>query len=322
MAQPARSGVRFTALVCAYSDERWDDLCAVIRSLEGQTLPPEQIVAVIDHNPGLLERVRQQFPRVTVTANASNRGLSGSRNTGIKLATGDVIAFVDDDAVAEPDWLERLAAVFTSENILGAGGSVIPRWDGGRPRWFPDEFDWVVGCTYRGMPDKTAPIRNLIGCNMALRRTVFDEVGGFQEQLGRIGKLPLGCEETELCIRARQRWPGGEMVFDPSAAVHHRVRLERATWHYFRQRCYSEGISKLQISREIGSKDGLSSERTYATRTLPLGALRNLAEVVVRLDIAGLARAFAIVAGLTITAVGYGSAALSRRVAASGSERS
>jgi GT2 family glycosyltransferase len=313
--------VSFSVIVCAYSDERWDDLRAAIASLERQTCLPDQIIVVVDHNPDLLERVCAQFSHVIAEGNRFERGLSGSRNTGIELARGDVIAFMDDDAVASSDWLERLAGSFGLPDVMGAGGSIIPRWDNGRPRWFPDEFDWVVGCTYRGMPQKTSPVRNLIGCNMALRREVFEKVGGFQAHMGRIGKLPVGCEETELCIRAQQQWPDARMIYDPAATVSHRVRAERATWRYFRLRCFSEGISKLHVSREVGRGDGLASERVHALRTLPLGALRDIGDACLHFDVAGLARAGVIAAGLAITAAGYVSALLSKRVAAVGSAR-
>lgn len=312
----------FSVIICAYADKRWDDLCAAIDSLGGQTQPPAEIVIIIDHNPALLARVCQRYPQVKGAENAGERGLSGARNTGIALAKGDVIAFMDDDAIAAADWLETLARSFTGPDVMGVGGSVIPAWDGGRPRWFPDEFDWVVGCTYRGMPERTSPIRNLIGCNMALRRDVFSRVGGFAEHMGRIGTLPVGCEETELCIRTRQQYPGAQLIFDPAAAVRHHVTASRRTWAYFSRRCFSEGISKVHVAQLVGASDGLASERTYAMRTLPLGVLRGLADALLRFDLAGLGRAGAIVAGLAMTTAGYASALVSKRARAVGSQRS
>src|SRR5260370_3129049 len=97
------------------------------------------------------------------------------------------------------------------------------------PRWFPEEFYWVVGCTYRGMPGSVAQIRNPIGANMAFRREVFDVVGDFRSEVGRVGTHPVGCEETELCIRVRQHWPHGVFLYQPQACVSHRVPINRAT---------------------------------------------------------------------------------------------
>ena len=310
-----------SVIVCAYSDERWEDICAAIASLEHQTHRPAQIIVVIDHAPELLDRVTAQFAQVVSVANRYERGLSGSRNTGIENTSGDIIAFMDDDAVAAESWLEVLANSFSSPDVIGAGGLVVPLWDCGRPYWFPSEFDWVVGCTYKGMQQRTGPIRNLIGCNMSFRKDVFEKVVGFQSHIGRIGKLPVGCEETELCIRVQQQWPTAQLIFEPNAIVYHHVTPERATWCYFLRRCFSEGISKVLVSQEVGVDAGLASERAYAARTLPIGIVHNVADTILRFEIAGLARAGTIIAGLLITTVGYVSALLFKRIRVVGTIR-
>lgn len=188
---------------------------------------------------------------------------------------------------------------------MGAGGAIVPNWIEGRPRWFPSEFHWVVGCTYRGMPTSAAPVRNVIGCNMSFRRELFAQVGGFRHGMGRIGTKPLGCEETELCIRALQAWPDRTVLYEPRARVHHRVPAWRATWAYFIARCYSEGLSKAQVSQLVGANDGLSSEWTYTLQTLPSGVLQGLVDLAYRGDAGGLGRAAAICLGLAVTTVGY-----------------
>src|SRR5581483_7826900 len=102
------------------------------------------------------------------------------------LVTGsDAIAFLDDDAAADPSWLAELLRGYQERDVLGVGGRIDPAWSTKRPRWFPEEFAWVVGCTYRGIPSHPSPVRNLIGANMSLRRSVFDAVGGFRTELGR-----------------------------------------------------------------------------------------------------------------------------------------
>jgi glycosyltransferase involved in cell wall biosynthesis len=294
-----------SVIICAYTERRWDDLAAAVRSAADQSVTPLEVIVVSDHNVGLLERARRELREALVLCNEEQRGLSGGRNTGVRAARGDVLAFLDDDAVAAPDWLEHLLAPYRDPTVIGVGGSIEPLWPGVRPRFMPDEFDWVVGCTYRGMPTTTSPVRNLIGANMSVRRDVFDAVGGFRTDVGRVGTRPLGCEETELCIRAAQRMPRTQIVFEPRARVRHRVTDERAGWRYFRSRCWSEGLSKAVVSRHAGRADGLSSERTYVTSTLPRGVARGMRETVTQRDAAGVARAAAIVAGLTITTAGY-----------------
>lgn len=292
-------------VICAYTDERWDQLVAAVQSLQGQTVLPKTVIVVVDHNPALLARARRELPSVVVVENVESRGLSGSRNCGIRAAAAPVIAFLDDDAVASPTWLEELTAPFDDAQVLGTGGSVEPWFVNGRPSWFPEEFNWVVGCSYRGLPTAASPVRNPIGCNMAFRREILVELGGFSSRIGRIGRRPLGCEETELCIRARQRWRNGFFLYTPTARVVHAVPPHRVALHYFIARCLAEGLSKAVVATELGAGDALSSERSYVLRTLPRGVVEGLNDAVFRRDYPGAQRATAIVAGLLATTLGY-----------------
>jgi glycosyltransferase involved in cell wall biosynthesis len=294
-----------SVIICAYTLERWHDLVAAVESVQHQTVPPSEIIVVIDHNPEMLLRAQEQLLGIIVTGNSEERGLSGARNSGIILAHGDLMAFLDDDAIAKPQWLEQLCQNMHNPDILGSGGTVLPYWVEHKPSWLPEEFYWVVGCTYRGLPRETAPVRNPIGASMCIRRDVFVAVGGFRSGIGRVGTRPVGCEETELCIRASQYWPQRTFLFQPLAQVSHRVPRQRTSWQYFRARCYAEGISKAFVARFVGAKDSLSAESSYTLQTLPKGVLRNLKAVLFHHDLAGLARAGAIVAGLLVTTCGY-----------------
>ena len=293
-----------SVVICAYTEERWQELCAAIASVQSQTLPPCDIIVVIDHNPALLACARDTFTGVLVIDNHEPRGLSGARNSGLAIAQGAVVAFMDEDATAAPDWLAQLTAAYADQSVWGVGGSIEPRWPGNRPRWFPAEFDWVVGCTYRGLPQTTAQVRNLIGCNMSFRREVFGLLAGFRGGIGRVGTHPVGCEETEVCIRLKQRQPQSRLLYEPRARVFHHVSAQRACWRYFVARCYYEGISKAAVARLVGSADGLSSERDYTLRVLPRGVRHSLAAAL-HGDASGLGRALAIVCGLLATALGY-----------------
>lgn len=293
-----------SVVICAYTEARWDELIASVKSVQQQTTPPLEIIVAIDHNRALLERVRAEIPGVVAVENNEPRGLSGARNSGIAAARGDVIAFLDEDSTAAPDWLARLSAGYTDQ-VAGVGGAIEPVWLDGKPRWFPIEFDWVVGCTYLGMPETTTRVRNLIGCNMSFRRELFQQIGGFTSGIGRVGTRPVGCEETEFCIRANQHSPQSVLRYEPHARVYHRVPPSRATWNYFRSRCYAEGLSKALVSRRVGKKDGLASERKYTFQVLPRGVIRGMTDTLLRRDLFGLARAGAIVAGLALTTAGF-----------------
>jgi hypothetical protein len=175
------------------------------------------------------------------------------------------------------------------------------------PRWFPPEFGWVVGCDYTGLPAGGQRIRNPIGASMAVRREPLQAVGGFSELVGRVGALPVGCEETELGIRLAAADPAARVIRDVSSPVAHLVPRERQRIGYFLRRCYHEGRSKRQLSALVGRSAGLASERRYVTRVLPIGVLRHLTAAA-RGDLAGLGRALAVVVGLAVTAAGYLSA--------------
>jgi O-antigen biosynthesis protein len=294
-----------SVIICAYADDREVQLLSAINSISRQTLQPSEIIVVIDHNPALQDRIAVQCSQATIIANQSLRGLSGARNTGVKHATGDIVAFIDDDAVADPDWLDRLVKHYTNDAVVAVGGAVVPMWPNKQPSWFPMEFGWVVGCSYTGLPEVTSAIRNPIGCNMSFRRNLFHAIGGFSEGIGRAGADAAGCEETEFCIRARQHNSQSIILYDPSARVHHQVTPERTQWSYFRKRCIAEGKSKALVVANVGHGDGLGSERSYVMKTLPLGALRGLADLAIKRDTAGPARAGAIMAGLAYTTFSY-----------------
>ena len=293
-----------SVIICAYTEQRWDELDKALASVRAQTLPTAQIVLVIDHAPELQARAETRWPDVRVVANRERQGLSGARNTGVEECTGDIVAFLDDDAVAAPDWLERLAQAYADPRVVGAGGDVRPRWAEGRPRWFPAEFDWVVGCSHSGMPQRVEPVRNLIGANMSFRREALVAAGSFSHELGRVGTIPAGCEETELCIRLASIRPDGIVMYDPAAVVDHLVPAFRATPRYFLSRCAAEGRSKAILAGMVGSDAGLAAERTYVRRTLPLGFVRGLRDLT-RRDAAGPARSAMLAAGLLTTGLGY-----------------
>jgi glycosyltransferase involved in cell wall biosynthesis len=324
-----RQRPQISVVICAFTDERWDDVHAAVESVRSQRHAPHEIILSVDHNPDLYIRLKASLPDVVVVENRHGRGLSGGKNTGFELASGGVVAYLDDDAVAAPGWLAALAAGYADRNVMGVGGRTLPLWPGSpsskdlardgaalvaelaadpaeagrRPRWFPEEFDWTVGCTYRGMTP--GPIRNLMGGNCSFRAEAFEIAGGFTTGIGRsFGKRPLGCEETEFCIRLGQRCPDSPLLFDDRAVIWHRVPTARARFGYLRTRCYAEGLSKALVTRSVGAADGLASERAHVLKALPRGVAGGLAAAASG-DLGGLGRAGAIVTGLSVTAWGY-----------------
>jgi glycosyltransferase involved in cell wall biosynthesis len=297
-----------SVVICAYSDERRIQLQAALDSVLRQSVKPFEVLAVIDHNDKLRDEIAAAYPHIRVVANTRNKGLSGARNTGLEVVRGDIVAFLDDDAIADVDWLKHMLNLYEDESVIGSGGHVTPLWPARRPSWLPEEFDWVVGCSYRGQPESVAAIRNPIGCNMSFQRELHVAIGGFREGIGRTANDAAGCEETEFFIRAHQAFPDRKVLYDPSIKVQHQISPERTTWSYFCKRCLAEGRSKTMMVDRVGSGRGLASERSYVVRVLPRGVLRGLKDTILGRNLWGAAKAAGIVAGLALTAWGYSSA--------------
>lgn len=288
---------RVSVVICAYTLDRWDQLVLAVGSL-GHQRPDHETIIVIDHNDELFARASATWPQHRVVANTGARGLSSGRNTALAIATGDIVAFLDDDAWAEPGWLERLVAGFTGPEVVAVGGSAAPIWPDDPPAALPEELLWIVGCSYRGLPEQAGPIRNVMGCSMAFRRDPLMRIGGFNPDTGRIGKLPIGCEETEACIRLRQTDPAAVARYEPAARVRHHVSADRTVIGYVLSRSWCEGLSKAALARTLGPQSALSSESAYATRVLPAGFWRELRS-------GSPTGAFAIVLSLAAATAGY-----------------
>jgi glycosyltransferase involved in cell wall biosynthesis len=296
--------LRVSVVICAYSEKRWEQTCAAVKSTLTQDPAPAQVLLVIDHNTGLAKRARNELSGITVLESDDVPGLSGARNTGLRAATQPVTVFLDDDAQARPGWLASLVEPYRSPDVVATGGTVNPWWPGLRPRWLPPGFDWVVGCSYKGLPDSVEPVRNPIGANMSMRTRLALEVGAFDTAVGRVGTRPVGCEETELSIRLTAKIPGSAIFYVPAAAVDHHVSQDRMRVSYFLRRCWHEGISKATVVRLAGASSGLERERRHVAIVIPMSLLRDLRGFLTG-DAGGLMRFAATLVGLSSAGAGY-----------------
>lgn len=319
--RPDPTAARCTASVVipAFTLDRWSLITAAVESARNQTRQPEAVILCIDNNEELLRRARRHWadaadPPVRVIPNefsehlaergvherahgTSRRfGAGTARNTGAREVESDVIAFLDDDASAEHDWLEMLLPLYDDPGVVAVGGAALPRYETDRPKWFPENFDWIFGCSYAGLPDTTAPLQHLVGSNMSVRRLAFSQLGGF---------LGSDFDDLNLCMRLVHAYGRDSVIYNPRAVAHHFVPDERVTWRYFYRRCYFVNREKVGVLSRIGPAANLQAEREFVRRAVLHEARKSLGRVS-RGDMSAVPQFGAMVAGVALAGLGYG----------------
>jgi glycosyltransferase involved in cell wall biosynthesis len=243
---PLSPGV--SVVICSHLYERLDQALAAIDSCLTQTLRPEHVIVVVDGDHELHRALAAKDLPVTLRLLDQRSGLSNARNAGLADVTTEFVAFLDDDAVAEPIWLATLSTHFDNPAVLGVGGRSVPAWESTASEWFPPELLWAVGCSYPGQTSGTSRLRNVFGGCACFRTALLRDMDGFSPSLGRMATGAGGAEETDLCLRAAAKVPGGYFMFDPTAVIHHRVPERRASIRYVLERSWAEGRSKATMS--------------------------------------------------------------------------
>jgi len=245
--------------------ERLDDIRDAVNSVLAQTLKPYEVIVAVDHNEELHQVLKDILPvNIKVIENKGGEGLSETRNVGIRNANGKIIAFIDDDAIADGDWLEKLTEPFQSTDVVAVGGRATPIWHNGtRPSWFPEELDWIVGCTYKGLPLKGNQIRNVPGCNMAFRKETFEQAGFWGTEMGARRQSQKGGEEAELCLRIKYSIPEALILYQPNATIRHRVPSHRASLKWVFKNSFDQGICKAKVNKISSTQEPLTTEDSY-----------------------------------------------------------
>jgi GT2 family glycosyltransferase len=247
---------RITAAICTYN--RYDRLPHAVASVANQSLSsPDIEILVIDNSPDPLrsKAVSECFRHIpnlrwTIEKTA---GLSNARNAALNLARSQLIAFLDDDAIASPVWLETLIAVFAEfgDAARVVGGRVLPLWGAPRPAWLPDRLLGFVSVVDWGGTTRFAGGKEWVaGTNIAFRVEALRAAGGFPVHLGRKrgGQSLLSNEETEVIAQIAAK--GGRLVYAPAASVEHLVPPERLTQPWFRRRAVWQAVSDYMLDPE------------------------------------------------------------------------
>jgi len=273
-----------------------------VASVQQQTLQPCEIIVCIDHNETLFQRCATYWadfaasaPPIRVVQNKYDGHLGSARNTAAEIATGEILAFLDDDAVADKDWLAILTDPYQDERIGAVGGRPIPVFEVGRPPWFPVQFDWVFGCAYDGLPTSRGPLAHLIGANMSVRRTLLEWVGGFHSD---------NHDDMDMCHRVARIMSHEAVIYEPAATVRHFVSASRLTWKYFWRRCFFVNKGKVAAFAQMGDAATLGAETRFVWYALTNGVARGISQAAMG-DAYGLARSAAIIAGVGLAAAGH-----------------
>jgi len=249
---------KISIITTSYTMDRFKDITELLDSIQAQSYRNIETIIVAERSPELVQKIKnyvqeKNYPNVLVLYNQGEWGLSSARNLGIKQASGEIIAFVDDDALLFPDWADETAKAYAGDDsIIGLTGPILPLWQDESMDWFPREFYWIFSCTYWNWTEPTE-VRNGYGTNISFRREAFDHCGSFKTSLGvkgygKGGWQGLGGEETEFSIRVK-RQTGKRIIYHPNIKVKHKVYRYRFNSSFIRRRAYWEGCDKAMFSK-------------------------------------------------------------------------
>lgn len=232
---PERQWPKVSVVVAAYNAARTLEDC--LTSLGKLRYPDYEVIVVNDGSTDASEVIARRFPFGCIST--PNQGISAARNVGLQAATGEIVAYLDSDARADPDWLHYLAVTFMKFNVAGVGG----------PNIVPPEDNWVAKCVYRAPGGPTHVMLNdqyaehIPGCNMSFRKSALEAIGGFDPI------FRMAADDVDICWRLLDS--GSQIGFSPSAVVwHHRRPSVKGYW---RQQV-GYGISESILERKTPNR--------------------------------------------------------------------
>jgi glucosyl-dolichyl phosphate glucuronosyltransferase len=246
------SSVRLSAVVCTH--DRPDDLARCLEAFAMLEDPVE--VIVVDSAStlpcrGLVEGYAASIADLTYLRE-DTPGLSRARNSGLERATGEIVAFVDDDAAPRPDWARRIVEPFVDPAVGCVGGACHAVFhECERPRWLSDRLLQFAGITrFDSAREARSSAEWPFGANIAFRRDALSAAGGFLDHLGRMGTMLLSGEESAAIAAVRDG--GWRIVLHPDAAVDHAVPRSRCVSRYYWRRLWWAGVTRARSGGQPG----------------------------------------------------------------------
>jgi glycosyltransferase involved in cell wall biosynthesis len=243
--------MKASVAICTHN--RAEDLKEALLSLLRQSFRDSYEILVVDNgSTDHTRQVVQEFQKmVSVPVRyvfEKRLGLSVARNRAIREASGEYVLFLDDDAIASEHWIGEIVSLFERDPRIGCvGGKIEPVWEGGAPKWLPQENRTLY--TILDYADEVVEMREPavpFGANIAFRKAIFETMEPFREDLGRVGGTLLSGEESELIERIRR---GYAVYYTPRAWVLHKIPRSRASRRWLLRRIYWQGVSRAVSSR-------------------------------------------------------------------------
>ena len=254
--------IKVSVIVCTYNR------CALVREsilslLEQDIAKNSYEIIVVDNNSTdntkyVVEEISKGEMPVLKYIKEDRQGLSYARNRGAREASGEIVAYIDDDAIAEKGWLKGLLDVYRNFPDAGiVGGRIDPVWLHEKPSWITKNIEVAYTILNYGNEIKEISFpKTPFGANLSVKRDVFLSLGGFSTQLGRKAASLISNEELYLCYLVEQN--DKKLYYTPNAVVHHKVFPERLNRRFLFKRAYAQGISNILLERELKQNQGVS----------------------------------------------------------------
>jgi len=241
--------VKLSIIVCTYNRDAY--ILKTLSNLKNQSINNEnyEVIIINNNSTDTTEKICKNF--ITELNfinfyyfNEDKQGLSFARNRGIKESNGELIAFIDDDAIACKDYCENIISFFENdEETQAIGGKITPEYENNKPVWMSKYLLPLVAGLDMG--DKIKEFRFSkfpIGANMAFRKSVFEKYGFFNESLGRIGSKLEGGEEKDMIFRLKK--DNQKIKYVPQVHVYHFIPDKRLQQDYIKSQAIGVGTSE------------------------------------------------------------------------------
>ena len=267
-------------VITSYTVERLNDIYELLDSIKAQTYPNIETIFVAERSRELYDQIKAYanengILNIKVIFNEGEQGASAARNLGMKEAQGEIIGFIDDDALLFPEWGEELVKTYEDSSIVGVTGPIFPLSKDESIDWFPTEFDWIFGCAQWLDCIEMREVRNVNGTNASFRRNALNIAGPYSVVLGppksERGEWSALGEEAELSLRVRRK-TGKRIVYNPKIRVYHKVSSNKLKLGFISQRAYQVGGTRRMLktldTSTSASKDLLNTEHQLLKRII------------------------------------------------------